>query len=73
MHWQRGGPVWFGVSTVGVGATDACVAASGLRVALVEKDDFGSGTWLGKDTPFLRSDTCARCGRYFFEIGETRT
>lgn len=43
----------FGVSTVEAGATGVGVTTRGLKVALVERDDFGSYVRLKKDTPPL--------------------
>ena len=66
----------FDVLIVGGGATGAGVAVDaatrGLKVALVERDDFSSGTWW-KTTPFSNLTRMCCRDRYLFEVDETCT
>ena len=66
----------FDVLIVGGGATGAGVAVDaatrGLKVALVERDDFSSGAWW-KATPFSNLTRMCCRDRYLFEVNETCT
>jgi len=69
----------FDVLIIGGGATGAGVAVDaatrGLKVALVERDDFSSGArWRVTPPFFFQSDAyVACCDRHFLQIDKTRT
>ena len=69
----------FDLLIVGGGATGAGIAVDaatrGLKVALVDRDDFSSGAWWARSPPFVYNLTFLRVvrDRHFFEIDETCT
>lgn len=67
----------FDILIIGGGATGAGVAVDaatrGLKVALVERDDFSSGAWREMIPPPVLQSKLTRRDRYIFEIDETCT